>query len=214
MAKRITGLTVLLLALLLQAAPAQQDTTSAPGDHGAVPQVWMSIRGISPNGPFGYEAKLSWNLDPGHTAFLRVQAGSSELPNICAVGTLAKDFDEGAVVGWLLEARLLELKATSARLSLRWSRNASPAVSMPSMVMVPVTMFVGNRWPIRRVTAVWMAIVATPAAPVPAGVLRAVPAVAATATATARIRPRCQPSSWSRKCTSPRPSRWRTWRTR
>ena len=123
MAKRITGLTVLLLALLLQAAPAQQDTTSAPGDHGAVPQVWMSIRGISPNGPFGYEAKLSWNLDPGHTALLRVQAGSSELPNICAVGTPAKDFDEGAVVGWLLEARLLELKATAARLSLRWSRN-------------------------------------------------------------------------------------------
>ena len=123
MATRVIGLTLLLLALMLQAAPAQQDLALKPGDHGAVPQVWMSIRGISPNGPFGYEAKLSWNLDPGHTALLRVQAGSSEVPNVCAVGTLAKDFDSGALAGWLLEARVLELKATSARLSLRWSRN-------------------------------------------------------------------------------------------
>lgn len=122
MATRVIGLPLLLLALMLQAAPAQQDMALKPGDHGAVPQVWMSIRGISPNGPFGYEAKLSWNLDSEHAALLRVQAGSSELPNVCAVGSTAKDFDSGALVGWLLEARLLELKATSARLGLRWSR--------------------------------------------------------------------------------------------
>ena len=122
MATRVIGLTLLLLALMLQAAPAQQDMALKPGDHGAVPQVWMSIRGISPNGPFGYEARPSWNLDSDHVALLRVQAGSSELPNVCAVGSSAQDFDSGALVGWVLEARLLELKATSARLGLRWSR--------------------------------------------------------------------------------------------
>ena len=46
MPKRITALTVLLFALTLQAAPAQEDAAPAASDHGAVPQVWLSIRGL------------------------------------------------------------------------------------------------------------------------------------------------------------------------
>jgi hypothetical protein len=52
---------------------------------------------------------------------------------ICAAGSGGPEFHEGATIGWLLEGRLIEADATSARARLRWKRS----VLRPGAVDVP-----------------------------------------------------------------------------
>ena len=121
MVSRIGGLAILPTVLAMQMAGAAQDVVATDGG-GAVPQIVLSIQPlISSAGSLGGEARVLWTLDPEHPSQLRVSGGSRELPDLCAMGS-GHEFQPGALVGWLLEARLLRSSPTGVRVHVRWSR--------------------------------------------------------------------------------------------
>jgi hypothetical protein len=120
MVSRIAGLAVLPAVLALQTVGAAQ-TVGATDGGGAVPQMVLSIQPLTSAGFFGGEARVLWTLDREHPSQLRVSGGSTELPDVCAIGS-GNEFQTGALVGWLLEARLLRSSPDGARVHVRWSR--------------------------------------------------------------------------------------------
>lgn len=120
MSSRIAGLALIPAVLALQTVGAAQDV-GMTDEGGAVPQIVLSIQPLAPAGFYGGEVRVHWTLDREHPSQLRVTGGSTELPDLCAIGSTI-EFQPGTLVGWTLEARLLRSGLGGARVHVRWSR--------------------------------------------------------------------------------------------